>query len=500
MARYTHGGLPYQGYISNLRVIKGVAAYTGNFTVPTTSLSTIQSAGTNVAAISTGTVFLGFQQNRFIDSNTTPKIMSYVAGTPRIQPFSPFRTSVNYDPAVHGGSARFDGGSDYLYYPPGPTFNFRTFDFTIEAWVYLPANQPASACIVANNSNPNGWYVAFTAANFVQVSNYATVHMTSTIPVRVGEWTHVAIRRAGTAMTMYFNGLQIASATNSTTYGDPAAVTYIGTNTTGSIMNGFISGLRVIKGQSLFTGNFAVPTSPPGLTQSASTNVAAITTANSISNVAMLSNFTQAAFYDVSGRNDIQTIATARVSNVISKFGGGSLYFPTQSAAFQLYTHPHLTVFAGNFTIECWVYPTDEGLTNAWGIIDARQSGGTATPWVVGLGNWSATAPIGWVMYFYNGTSYPGTTRIRGNVWTHCAWERSGSTVTLYTDGVPNGTATITGTITGATTAPIYIGSKDNGIGGYGTTGYIDDLRITNGIARYNGAAFNVPTAKYLNK
>jgi hypothetical protein len=36
MARYTHGGLPYQGYISNLRVIKGVAAYTGNFTVPTT--------------------------------------------------------------------------------------------------------------------------------------------------------------------------------------------------------------------------------------------------------------------------------------------------------------------------------------------------------------------------------------------------------------------------------------------------------------------------------
>lgn len=500
IGRYTHSATQhYTGYISNFRVVKGVAVYTGNFTVPTSSLTVTQSAGSNIAAITTGTVFLGFQQNRFIDSNTTPKTMSYLAGTPRIQPFSPFRPSASYNPAIHGGSARFDGGGDYLYYPAGPYFNFRTFDFTIEAWVYLPANQTASASIVANNSNPNGWYLFFNASNFVQFGNFATAAITSTIPVRVGEWTHVAIRRAGTSMTMYFNGLLIASATNSTTYGDPASVTYVGTNTTAAIFNGFISGLRVVKGQSLFTGNFALPTAMPTLTQSATTNVAAITTANSISNVSMLSSFTQAAIYDVTGRNNIQTISTARVSNVVAKYGGGSLYYPDRPAAFQLYTHPHVTTFTGNFTVEAWVYPTDEGLTGSWAVIDARQTGGTATPWAMGLGNWSATAPIGWVMFYYNGTSYPGTTRIRGNVWTHCAWERVGTTMTFYTDGVPNGTATISGTIQGATTAPIYIGNKDNGLAGYGTTGYIDDLRITNGIARYR-AGFTVPASKHLNK
>ena len=499
MGRYTHGGLQYQGYISNLRVIKGVAAYTGNFTVPTSSLTVTQSAGSNIAAITTGqTVFLGFQQNRFIDSNTTPKTMSYVAGTPRIQPFSPFRPSAGYDPVVHGGSARFDGGADYLYYPPGPTFNFRTFDFTIEAWVYLPANQAASASIVANNSNPNGWYFNFNASNFLLFSNFSTVHITSTIPVRVGEWTHVAIQRAGTAMTMYFNGRLIASATNSTTYGDPAAVTYVGTNTTGAIFNGFISGLRVIKGQALFTGNFALPTAMPTITQSATTNVAAITTANSISNVSMLSTFTQAAIYDLTGRNNIQTIATARVSNVVAKYGGGSLYFPTQPAAFQLYTHPHLTTFTGNFTIECWVYPTSISLVNDWGVIDARQISG-GTPWVINLTQYVGGPPAGWIMQYYNGTSYLGTTRIQANVWTHVAWERVGSTLTLYADGVANGSHTITGTQTGATTNPIYIGTKDNGTGGYGTIGYIDDLRITNGIARYRGS-FTVPASKFVNK
>jgi hypothetical protein len=491
----------FTGYMSNFRYVNGLAVYTGNFTPPTATLGNTQSSSTNVAAITSGSTFLTFQDNRFKDNGVNAFAVNYLSGTPRIQPFSPFRTSVNYDPATHGGSARFDGGADYLYYPPGPTFNFRTFDFTIEAWVYLPANQAASASIVANNSNPNGWYFFFNASNFVVFANFSTVAITSTIPVRVGEWTHVAIRRAGTAMTMYFNGLQIASATNSTTYGDPAAVTYVGTNSTAAIFNGFISGLRVVKGQSLFTGNFAVPTAPPGLTQTASTNVAAITTANSVSNVSMLSTFTQAAFYDLTGRNDIQTIATARVSNVVSKYGGGSLYFPTQAAAFQMYTHPHVTTFAANFTIECWVYPTDEGLINTWGVIDGRQSGGTASPWQIGLNVYSAGPPAGWLMFFYNGTLYQsGGTRIRGNVWTHLAWERVSSTMTFYVDGVTNGTATVTGTIQGATTNPIYIGTKDNGIGGYGSTGYIDDLRITNGIARYNGAAFNVPTSRYLNK
>ena len=44
----------FQGYISNFRYVKGVMVYTGNFQVPTSPLTSTQSAGTNIAAITAG--------------------------------------------------------------------------------------------------------------------------------------------------------------------------------------------------------------------------------------------------------------------------------------------------------------------------------------------------------------------------------------------------------------------------------------------------------------
>ena len=48
------GGDPFRGNVSNLRVTKGVAVYTGNFVVPSAPLATTQGSSTNISAI-TGT-------------------------------------------------------------------------------------------------------------------------------------------------------------------------------------------------------------------------------------------------------------------------------------------------------------------------------------------------------------------------------------------------------------------------------------------------------------
>jgi len=70
---------PFNGYISNLRLVKNIRVYTGNFTVPTAPLTATQSAGTNISAITgtdynwpysgSRTVLLTAQSNSFVDNS-----------------------------------------------------------------------------------------------------------------------------------------------------------------------------------------------------------------------------------------------------------------------------------------------------------------------------------------------------------------------------------------------------------------------------------------------
>jgi hypothetical protein len=72
---YVGGGDPYRGNISNLRVVKGVAVYTGNFTVPASPLTATQSSGTNISAITgsqTKLLLNTVAPNYFADSSPTP--------------------------------------------------------------------------------------------------------------------------------------------------------------------------------------------------------------------------------------------------------------------------------------------------------------------------------------------------------------------------------------------------------------------------------------------
>ena len=137
---------------------------------------------------------------------------------------------------------------------------------------------------------------------------------------------------------------------------------------------------------------------------------------------------------------------------------------------------------ATDFTLEAWIYPT---VTTYHSIFDFRS---VSTEEAIYLG-----INLSDQVYLYVNGAVPITTAaISLNVWTHVAVVRHNATTKIYINGTQAGSSWTDITNYG-TTKPLRIGAWYNAL--YGFTGYIDDVRITKGVARYT-TTFSVPTAQ----
>ena len=78
--------------------------------------------------------------------------------------------------------------------------------------------------------------------------------------------------------------------------------------------------------------------------------------------------------------------------------------------------------------------------------------------------------------------------------WYHIAVVRNGSTVTIYRDGISVGSGSDTVSHNPSTATTLMIGGGSaTGFNNFYFNGYLDDLRITKGYARYT-SNFTPPT------
>ena len=370
----------------------------------------------------------------------------------------------------------FSGSTQYLNTAINAAFAMGTGDFTAEAWFYWTGNTgeggEGEQGILASGPTGNG------AGFVIRLAGGPTTKVISwwldgpsyqnygSTAINKNQWYHVALVRSGSGTNnckVYLNGGLESQATNN--YNVPSNAVVIGRNYTnydGEYFCGYISNPRIVKGVSVYTGNFTVPTAPLSATQSANpfggANTAAITgTATSLLTLQNSTIIDNSSYALSITNNGTVTTGLQTVPFATGIYAGTILYDGStwQTTAIQTTS---LNVAVGNLHVSGgssgYVLSTDGANTLSWispssGATGATGIGATGATGTAGSnGATGATGTAG-----SNGaTGATGTAGTNGSTGATGVTGNDGATGATGTSGT-NGATGATGTIgsTGAT-------------------------------------------------
>jgi len=232
---FNNGTQSLNGYLSNLRVVKGTALYTSDFTPPRSLLTAIS-----------GTSLLTCQKGSITDASSNN-----------------FAITVNGDarPVYGFPSFKFDGTNDYVTAPNNADFDFGSGDFTVEYWINFSTVSGIRGIfgkrVSEVNYAPILMYLQSSALQLLMSTSGSSWNVSlSTSTLSTGSWNHVAVFRSGTTVYLFLNGTSIGS--TGTVSGAlisntaPLTVGVDSTSPSGSTpLNGYISNFRIYKGKGL---------------------------------------------------------------------------------------------------------------------------------------------------------------------------------------------------------------------------------------------------------
>jgi len=184
----------------------------------------------------------------------------------------------------------------------------------------------------------------------------------------------------------------------------------------------------------------------------------------------------------------------AQISTVQSKFGGSSLYLDgTGDYITTTYTTTVFDWWTTDYTIECFIYPNNSSslsYSNVPVLIGNLDPSSGTNYWSFGPLNSKQLS-----FYYYNGGSLylSSTETINVGQWNHIAMTKNSTGIRLFINGTMSvSSASVSGTPQSNNSYPLVIGQSNNVC----INGYIDELRITKGVARYT-SSFTVPDSAF---
>jgi hypothetical protein len=235
--------------------------------------------------------------------------------------------------------------------------------------------------------------------------------------------------------------------------------------------------MRLVVGTAIYTSNTTINTAP----------------INAVANTRLLLKAIPGV-QDLTGQVSLLTAGSAEKRITTSKFGNGSIFFDGAADYVTALANSASGVAdpfgfnTGDFTIEGWIYTT----TVASGRKTICASRATATD--ATTGRFSVYANTANLEFFSASANVVFGGTISTNTWTHFAVTRSSGNVRLFLSGTQVGSTT---SYTATMPSSVNITIGDNSAGTESWNGYIDELRITKGYARYV-ANFTAPTVAFL--
>lgn len=188
-------------------------------------------------------------------------------------------------------------------------------------------------------------------------------------------------------------------------------------------------------------------------------------------------------FIDEKGHT-FDVVQSVTISTAQSKFGTASGYFNDPGSKIKIAVSEigDFDFSTGDFTIETWM----------------RTSDPTAVIAIIGRGYpHNQFGMVYNTVYFGKITggfvAQTSTGLVSANTWVHLALVRSGTTVTIFVDGVARATGSFPDAYSWANQ---YIGNGDNTYTFQHIRGHLDELRVTKGVARYT-SDFTPPSAPF---
>ena len=467
----TAGNIDYiDGYVSNLRYVRGSTPYLNNFTPPISPLTAIAN-----------TVLLTCQSNRLID-NSTNNFTITKSGDVSVQAFSPFKQTGEWSANTVGGSMYFDGTGDYLSCPNNANLNPNTADFVMEAWVYITGTTGSNQGFNGKGTaGTDGYSFFITNALVLSFIWNGTGGATITAgTLKLNSWHHIAVVRNSGVIRLYLDGVGAGSSTTCTTDITTTGIKFIGQARGTNPMRGYMSDYRMIKGNL-----------PAGYDATASTITIPPSPPETIRSTSLLLSGTNGGIIDYTSRNNLETVGDTKLSYDVKKYGNASMYFDGTGDRLIVPSNPNYDFGTADFTIEMWVNFTD--VNSTWEAIISRAYG------VAGGWRLYKNQSNNQLRWYHNTTSIVLTTgsTLANDTWAHIAVVRNSGTLTIYIDGTSRGSASDTINYNPG----VYALEIGDGVvtSSFPFQGYIDDLRITKGYARYNGN-FTPPASAFKTK